>query len=92
MHYQDGWYEIPHEPPEYDGIPITLYDNQWAWKPRQDWCRATFAEDTWEMRDPIYTYSEGPNGPDKRVISTVPLTWRFRQERDATLYILRWGR
>ncbi|CAB5208359.1 hypothetical protein UFOVP181_1, partial [uncultured Caudovirales phage] len=35
MEYLDGWYRIPHTPPEL-GMRIDG-DNQWLWPPRRDW-------------------------------------------------------
>ena len=87
VEYVDGWYEIEHCPPEEIWAG---YSEEWNWKPRRNWCRETFEKGTWEIRDPIYHYSIGPNGPGKRILGTTPLTWRFKREADATLFMLRW--
>ena len=71
---------------------IEANNDQWAWAPRQKWCDETFEPNQWLMRNPIYNYSKGPSGPGKRILSTVPLTWCFKREKDAMLFILRWGR
>ena len=87
--YIDGWYEIEHRPPE-DLLGVDRNGHEWHWAPRRDWCRETFKDGKWQMRDPIYHYSIGPNGPGKRILSTTPLTWRFKREADALLFTLKW--
>lgn len=85
--YVDGWYEIEHLPP----VIITHSPNDnWSWMDRSNWCQQTFTHGEWEMRNPINHYSIGPSGPGKRVLSTTPLTWRFKREADALLFTLRW--
>ena len=92
MEYRDGWYRIPHTPPEL-GMRIDG-DNQWLWPPRRDWLTEVMGPefDRWYMGGPAYSYSEGPNGPNKTIKLEFPLTWCFKSEKDATLFILRWGR
>lgn len=97
MLYQDGWYEIAHLPPEVEGrmiIENTDQCDQWAWAPRRRWLTKSLGPEfeRWYMKGPIYTYSEGLGGPDKKIEAVIPLTWCFKQEKDATLFILRWGR
>lgn len=78
--YVDGWYEIEHHP------------TSGLWAPREKWCKETFKAGKWQLRNPIYHYSIGPSGPGKRILSTTPLTWRFKREADALLFILRWSK
>ena len=94
MEYRDGWYRIPHTPPEVDGYMLPENNEKWAWLPRREWLAKTLGPEfeRWYMAGPNYTYSEGPNGPQKVAKLKFPLTWCFKSEKDATLFILRWGR
>lgn len=92
MIYEDGWYRIQHLPPEL--TPDNLEEiNKWAWLPRREWLADTMGPEfeRWYMGGPSYRYSEGPNGPNKVAVLEFPLTWCFKAEKDATMFILRWG-
>lgn len=93
MEYSDGWYRIPHIPPDFTSRD-DLDNEQWKWLPRREWLAETFGpeHDRWYMGGPAYSYSEGPNGPNKVMKLEFPLTWCFRSEKDAMLFVLRWGR
>jgi hypothetical protein len=73
---KDGWYAIPHNP---------MYETGpgWEWMPRRDWCNNTFVETEWYMREVEYK-----NQPDLTIIE--PLTWMFRNEKDAVMFTLKW--
>jgi hypothetical protein len=92
MEYSDGWYRIPHTPPKLD-MRIDG-DNQWLWPPRRRWLAEVMGPEfeRWYMSGPAYSYSEGPNGPDKVAKLKFPLTWCFKSEKDAMMFVLRWGR
>lgn len=80
----NGWYEIYHNTP-HGTLP---------WRPCEEWCEETFGFDrtTWYMRHVIYIYYSNPIDSRMNTMETkTPLTWMFRNEKDAMLFVLRWS-
>ena len=85
--FNNGWYEILHNRPHETTKQI-------PWRPCEEWCEETFGVDrtTWYMRHVVYEHYEHPTDRSKNTIETkTPLTWMFRNEEDALLFILRWS-
>lgn len=83
--FVDGWYEIFHNVPD-----INL-----QWRPCEEWCEETFGyeRDTWQLRNVVYKFYKHPTNIKLDTMSAVtPLTWMFKEEKDAMLFLLRWNK
>lgn len=78
MNFIDGWWEIQHIPTYEIGV-----GTKWHWKPREVWCTSVFKADEWYLREAQYDHPTHKN--------TVPITWMFKNEKDAFMYVLRWS-
>lgn len=83
----DGWYEILHNRPHETTKQI-------PWRPCEEWCEDALGCDrtTWYMRKVDYEYYTHPTDIRKNTVSVnTPLTWMFKNEKDAMLFVLRWS-
>jgi len=81
----NGWYEIYHNVPD-----INL-----QWRPCEEWCEEIFGyeRDVWYKRNVVYEFHKHPTTTSLNTMSTVtPLTWMFKEEKDAMLFLLRWNK